>query len=230
MENLPSYVSLVFGLTTILAIGLFYTATNKSKGTLIILLIWLALQTLLGLTRFYTVTNTIPPRFLLLVLPPLLLIIGLFTTPKGREYIDSLDIKNLTILHIIRIPVEVVLFWLFVNKTVPELMTFEGRNFDILSGLTTPIIYYFGFIRNKLYNKILLVWNFVCLGLLINIVVNAVLSAPLPFQKFAFDQPNIAILYFPFNWLPSCVVPLVLFSHLASIRQLLNNHQKKKNS
>ncbi|MDP3558067.1 MAG: hypothetical protein Q8T03_11900 [Bacteroidota bacterium] len=230
MENLPIYISIVFGLTTILTVGLFYKATNNSKTTMIILLTWLALQTLIGLSGFYTVTDSTPPRFLLLVLPPFLFIIGLFITSKGKQYIDSLDAKTLTILHTVRIPVEIVLFWLFVNKTVPELMTFEGRNFDIISGLTAPIIFYFGFIKKQLDRRIILIWNFICLGLLINIVANAVLSAPFPFQKFAFDQPNIAVLYFPFNWLPSCVVPLVLLSHLATIRQLLKNGQNKNNS
>ena len=57
--------------------------------------------------------------------------------------------------------------------------------------------------------------------LLANIVINAILSSPFPLQQFAFDQPNIAILYFPFSWLPTFVVPVVLFCHLASIRQLL---------
>lgn len=230
MENLPTYISIVFGLTTILTVGLFYKATNNCKTTMIILLTWLALQTLIGFSGFYTVTDSIPPRFLLLVLPSFLFIIGLFITSKGKQYIDSLDAKTLTILHTVRIPVEIVLFWLFVNKTVPELMTFEGRNFDIISGLTAPIIFYFGFIKKQLDRRIILIWNFICLGLLINIVANAVLSAPFPSQKFAFDQPNIAVLYFPFNWLPSCVVPLVLLSHLATIRQLLNDGQKKNNS
>ena len=100
-------------------------------------------------------------------------------------------------------------------------MTVEGRNFDVLSGLTAPLIFYFGYIRKRLNKTFLLLWNFSCLALLLNVVVIAVLSAPLPFQKFAFDQPNNAVLYFPFVWLPSFVVPVVLFSHLASIRQLL---------
>jgi hypothetical protein len=230
MENLPTYISVVFGLTTIMTVGLFYKATSNSKATLLIILGWLTMQTFIGLSGFYTLTDTIPPRFLLLILPPILFIIGLFATSKGKQFLDNLDIKTLTILHIIRIPIEMVLFWLFVNRTVPELMTFEGRNFDILSGLTAPIILYFGFIKKKLDKKIILIWNFICLGLLINIVVNAILSAPFPFQKFAFDQPNIAVLYFPFNWLPSCVVPLVLLSHLATIRQLLNDGKKKNNS
>lgn len=228
MENLPTFVSIFFGLTTILTIGLFYKATKQSKVTLAIILTWLSIQTIVGISGFYTVTDSIPPRFLFLLLPPILLITGLFVTNKGRKYIDSLDLKMLTILHTIRIPVEIVLFLLCIYKTVPQLATFEGRNFDILSGITAPIIYYFSFIKQRLSNSIILIWNFVCLGLLINIVTNAILSAPFPIQQFAFDQPNIAVLYFPFNWLPSIVVPLVLFSHLAAIRQLLKNKNKEK--
>jgi hypothetical protein len=106
-------------------------------------------------------------------------------------------------------------------------MTFEGRNFDIISGITAPIIYYFVFIKSK-SQSLLLLWNFVCLGLLINIVANAILSLPYPFQQFAFDQPNIGLFYFPFIFLPACIVPLVLLSHLASIRQLIPGLKRKE--
>lgn len=221
MENLPIYISILFGLITLLTVGLFYKATNRSILSLVILLTWLVIQAVIALTNFYTVTDTIPPRFLLLVMPPILFIILLFATNKGRIFIDSLDIKALTLLHIVRVPVEIVLFRLFIYIMIPELMTFEGRNFDIISGISAPLIYYFGFVQKQLSNKIIIIWNVLCLMLLFNIVINAVFSAPFPFQKFAFDQPNIAILYFPFNWLPSCVVPIVLFSHIVVIRQLL---------
>jgi hypothetical protein len=100
-------------------------------------------------------------------------------------------------------------------------MTFEGRNLDILSGLSAPLIYYFAFVKKKINSKMVLLWNIVCLMLLINIVSHAVLSAPSPFQQLAFAQPNIAVLYFPFVWLPGCIVPLVLFSHLVALRRFL---------
>lgn len=108
-------------------------------------------------------------------------------------------------------------------------MTFEGRNFDMLSGLTAPLIFYTGFAKNRVHKKLLLFWNLICLALLINIVVIAVLSAPFAFQLFSFEQPNIAILYFPFVWLPGVVVPLAALSHLASIRQLLRIKKQKGN-
>lgn len=228
MENLPLYISIIFILTTFLTLGFFYKASAAPIISLTILLSWLAIQSIIGLSGFYLRTDTNPPRFLLLAGPPLLVIITLFATSKGRHYIDSLSAKTLTLLHVVRVPVELVLFWLAVNRVVPGLMTFEGRNFDILSGLSAPLIYYFGFVKKQLNDTLLLLWNFICLGLLLNIVINAILSAPFPFQKFAFDQPNVAVLYFPFVWLPSCIVPLVLFSHLVSIRYLLNEMKIKK--
>jgi hypothetical protein len=73
-------------------------------------------------------------------------------------------------------------------------------------------------VKNK---TLLLAWNFICLGLLLNIVINAALSIRSPVQQFAFDQPNIAVLHFPFVLLPSFIVMIVLFSHLVAIQRLL---------
>ncbi len=232
IQNLPIYISLAFGLTTIVTLLLFiWTIKNSNseqirKKTLPVfigVILWLTIQAVLTLNNIYNSdTTTFPPKIILIgILPAILTIILLFATAKGRQFIDSLPIKNLTYLHIVRIPVEIVLFWLFVNKAIPELMTFEGRNFDIFAGISAPFIVYFGLIKKKLSRQAILLWNFICLGLLINIVVNAIFSAPSPIQKFAFDQPNIAILNFPFSWLPTFIVPIVLFGHLVSIRQLM---------
>jgi hypothetical protein len=127
----------------------------------------------------------------------------------------------LTLLHVIRIPVELVLFWLFVRHTVPEAMTFHGRNFDILSGISAPFIYYFGFVKKRLSNKVIIAWNLICLALLLNVVSAAVLSLPDRFAQFGFEQPNIALGYFPFVLLPAGLVPLVMLSTVAAIKQLL---------
>lgn len=224
METLhvPLFVSIAFGLTTVLTISLFFLAARRKAMVLVPALIWLAIQAALSLKGFYMVTDTIPPRFLLLIGPPLLLIAWMFLSRKGKNFMDELDLKYLTLLHVIRIPVELVLFALYIQRLVPELMTFEGRNFDILSGITAPLVYYFVFIRKRSADGLLLFWNAICLLLLFNIVIHAILSLPTAFQQIAFDQPNVAILYFPFVFLPACVVPLVLFSHLVAIRRLLH--------
>jgi hypothetical protein len=204
---------------------LFYVASGYSKTFLLLAVLWLSGQAILGLTGFYTVTNTVPPRFVMLPLPPLILIVLVFATKRGRQFIDKLDIKLLTWLHTVRIGVEVTLFVLALYQLLPALLTFEGRNFDIISGVSAPFVAYFGFSRNLLSRGVLLTWNFLCLALLINVVVYAVLSVPSSFQQFGTEQPNVAVLYCPFVWLPACIVPIVLFSHLAAIRQLLDKNR-----
>ena len=235
IEKLPLYISIVFGLTTLATLILFYYALKRSqigitKANMILasLTVWLIKQAILTLNNFYNSdTRSLPPKFLLLVIPPLLAIFWLFSTEYGRKFMDALSLCHLTYVHIVRVPVELVLYWLFLNEAVPELMTFAGRNFDILAGITAPLIAYYGFDKQALKRKTLLIWNILALGLLLNIVIHAVLSAPFPIQQLAFDQPNIAVLYFPFSWLPGFIVPVVLFAHLVSIWRLIRSNRTK---
>ncbi len=226
LSNLPFYIPGLFILTTLLTFMFFFEAVRKNNSlktvalVSVIIILWLALHTILGLLDFYLITDTMPPRFALMVAPALLFILILFITRPGRRFIDSLPLKILTRLHVVRVFVEIILWWLFIEKFVPRLMTFKGRNFDILAGISAPLVTYFGFVKRRLSKGFLLFWNIICLLFLLNIVINAVLSAPFRFQQFAFDQPNIALLYFPFVWLPCFIVPVVLFSHLVAIRKL----------
>jgi hypothetical protein len=194
--SLPFYIPLVFMLVTGLSIWFFYKAANSSRLVLLILCGWILIQGLIACSGYYTVTDTMPPRFLLLSAPPLLTILLLFLLPKGKNFLDQLDLKTLTLLHSVRLPVELVLYWLFLYKQIPELMTFQGRNYDVLSGLSAPLVLYYGFNGFEVKQKLLLFWNLICLGLLLNIVINALLSAPFPFQQFGFEQPNVAVLHF----------------------------------
>lgn len=229
-ENLPAYVSITFILTTFLTVGFFLYAirstvfeTIPAKIIVAVTAFWLIFQVVVAMSGFYQVTGIFPPRIVLFaVLPALLLIIAYFLFFRST-FIERLPLRALTLLHIIRVPVEIVLLWLFQNRMVPEVMTFEGRNFDILSGITAPIIVWLAFRGGKVNRPLLVVWNLLALGLLVNIVTTAILAFPSPMQQLAFDQPNVAITYFPFNWLPAVVVPIVLFSHLASLWKLVTN-------
>lgn len=222
MLLLPPVIPLVFVISIGLALFVMFRALAGFSKFIYIIVAWLLIQAILSFSGFYLVQGGSMPRFLLMILPPLLFIVLTISTTSGRNLIGQPDLKWLTLLHIVRIPVELVLFWLFVHQAVPRIMTFEGRNPDILAGLTAPFIFYFGFVKKQLPVNIILAWNIVCLGLLLNIVVIAILSMPFPIQQFGFGQPDIALFYFPFAWLPGCLVPMVIFAHLLSIRQLLS--------
>jgi len=218
------FLQLFFGLITVITVALLINACGVGrKPTIIVLSLWLAFQGILTFNEFYYDTFSFPPRFALLLGPTIIIIVLLFLTKKGKNYIQNLNQTTLTYLHTIRIPVEFTLYWLCCMGLVPELMTFDGRNFDIISGITAPFIAYFGYTKGKISRTGLIIWNIICLGLLVNIVTHAILSVPSNFQQFAFDQPNVAILTFPFSWLACCVVPIVLFSHLVSLSLLFKN-------
>ena len=221
MKDIPFYVPFAFFISVVATAWFFYRATYGSIKIICLFVAWMLLQSVIAITGFYTVTTSMPPRFIFLVLPPLITIIILFSTAKGRRFVDGLNSKQLVWLHTVRIPVELVLYWLFVGKQVPQLVTFEGSNFDILSGITAAPVAWFGYHKKAFPRWLLLLWNFICLLLLLNVVVHAILSAPFPFQVFGFDQPMLAVLYFPYVLLPGFIVPLVLLSHLVCIRQLI---------
>ncbi len=221
ITGLPSYLIITFLAAVALTYQLFISSVKDKKVPTLIIFAWLLITAILAYTGFLANTTGIPPRFLLAVVPALVLIIFLLISPKGQNFLQSLDLRMLTLLHVVRIPVELSLYWLAAQKAVPDLMTFAGSNFDIVAGITAPVMYFVCFNGKTVKRrKLLLAWNLVCVGLLLNIVITAVLSAPFPFQRFAFDQPNIAVLFFPFVWLPSFIVMVVLLSHLAAIGQL----------
>ena len=225
METVPFVFSAAFVLLTGLATWLFYQAAHCSPRTLFVLVAWLAGQAVLGLNGFYLAApTTLPPRLALALLPPVLVLAGLLLTPWGRSYLLGLRLEVLTLLHTLRLAVELSLWVLYRHHLVPQLMTFEGRNWDLLAGLSAPVVYYLVFRQRRLGCQTLLGWNVVCLGLVLNILVNALLSVPGPLQQVAFEQSNRAVLYFPFVWLPAGLVPLVLLSHAAAFCQLLRRH------
>lgn len=219
IENLPNWINLLFIVTCILTIGFFYYSNGKPIKLTLLIIIWSVMQSLLAYMGFYQTTDTIPPRFAFVLIPTTLLIIYGLLPKQQKWFFNQRDTKISTFLHSVRLPVEIVLYGLFTNKMVPELMTFEGRNYDILMGITAPIITWL-YINKKINKKILLIWNIIGLALVFFILFNGILSSELPFQQFGFEQPNKGINYFPFVLLPGTIVPIVIWTHLSDIIKL----------
>lgn len=229
IEQVPAYISIVFLITSFLTFGIFAYAIKRvgfdhlwSKLLLFLIPFWMLFQAVFALSGFYLHSESVPPRLpMFAVLPAVALIVTCFLTSGGRDFIDKLPLKTLTILHVIRIPVELTLAWLFEQGLIPQVMTFHGWNYDILSGILSIIVTLLAFRGGKTNTKLLIAFNVVGLLLLTNIVTIAILAVQSPMQKLAFDQPNRGVLYFPYIWLPAMIVPIVLFCHLTSLWKLL---------
>jgi hypothetical protein len=229
MESVPGYVSVVFILTTFAAIAFLLRAVKTAglgslpaKLLLFLLPLWIIFQAVIAIGGFYVDVSTVPPRLVIAGVLPAVLLIAVYLLFFRSGFIERLPLRLLTLVHIVRIPVEIVLLWLFQNGAIPQVMTFEGRNFDSLSGLLAPLAYYLAFRGSEIKRWVLVLHNLLGLALLANIVSIAVMSLPSPLQQMAFEQPNRAVLYFPYIWLPTIVVPIVLFAHLASLWKLMS--------
>lgn len=221
MQDLPIYISVLFVLISIGTIYWFYRATG-SKTLLYVFAGWALIQTGLGLSGLYQDTEAMPPRIMLFgIMPTLVFIIASFISGKNKEMVAQTNLQTLTYFHSIRIPVEIVLTLLYSYGVISVYTTFEGTNFDIISGVTAPVVAFLCFRAGTMNKKVLMIWNVLCLLLLLNVVITAIFAFPSPFQSLAFEQPNIAPLYFPFNLLPTVVVPLVLYAHLIALRRLM---------
>ncbi len=127
MDQVPAFVSVVFMVTTFITVGIFLYAVRRSGAktlaarlVLFIVPFWLIFQFVVGAGGFYQDTASLPPRmFVFGVAPALLLILGLFVFARS-SFILALPITWLTIIHVVRIPVELTLAWLADAQTVPE--------------------------------------------------------------------------------------------------------------
>jgi hypothetical protein len=213
-------LSLGFLFTVALTLFLFFNSFWQAGKRLIIsvclaIALWMLAQALIALTGFYRNFASPFPRMFFAVIPAVITVIyfGII-----KNTLSLFHLRKLTLIHLVRIPVEMLLLSLYYDKQVPAEMTFLGRNFDIVAGLSAMIVLHRWFYQSKTGLKFLLFWNFAGLALLFNIVIIAVLSLPAPFQVFGHAQPNVAVTYFPFIWLPTLVVPLIFFAHVVSLR------------
>jgi hypothetical protein len=212
----------IFTFISLLTLYLFYLAIKK-QNKLVLFLFW---QSCIGCIAFLDIFKTTPLLF------PIAIIITTVFTLVLLKQIDTQQLNKTLLLsiHIIRVPVELMLFQLFLNKKIPELMTFKGWNFDIIVGISAIVLVAYQLLTRKLLNKYFLItWNIAGLMFLSIIVTLAILSSPLPIQQFAFNQPNIAVLEFPYCFLPTCIVPIVLMSHtllLRNTKKLTVNNNK----
>jgi hypothetical protein len=226
--DIPLYITAVFVLTTLLAIGFLLRSFPRTRPVAsgsqlltFLLPFWMILTGFLAAGGFYRQFQIFPPRiFTFAVLPALLVVAALFIFFR-LAFVEKLALRTLTWLHVVRLPLEIVLLLLFQSGLVPKVMTFEGWNFDVLSGLTAPLVALVAFRNGRTNRALLIVWNFTALALLANIVIIAILSLPSPIQRLGFEQPNVAVAYIPFIWLPALIVPIVFFSHLAALWNLL---------
>ena len=184
------------------------------------LAVWLGLSYGLAFSGWLLRPEHVPPRAVFLLGPGAVLCFGLALSPFGRTLIDGLPLAWLVGFQVFRIAVELVLWLLFREGVLPEQMTFEGANLDVVSGASA--LFVAGLLARGMQSRWLVwVWNCGALLLLVNIVVIAVRSMPGPWRAYAAEPANTIVLSGVFVWIPALYVLAAFFGHVLVFRALL---------
>ena len=154
----------------------------------------------------------------------LLLITNLGTLALAFSKFGTLLVKNIGFVGLVgfqafRIPVEIWLHQLYKQGITPIQMTYQGLNWDILSGITALVLALTA-TKRTVPKGWYWAWNLAGLALLVNIVTIAILSMPVPFRVFLNEPANTFVTVFPQIWLPTVLVQAAFFGHLLVFRKL----------
>jgi len=208
-------------LLTVLGVGAaIVRASERPAYTVLGLSAWLGFASLLATSGWLGGFDARPPHFFLFMLPTFAATLALAFSRGGARAADRIGFAALTAFQVFRVPVEWVLFALHRDGRVPVQMSFEGWNFDVLTGLSAPLVAWL-VARGRIGRRGLLAWNCAGLALLANIVGIAVLSTPTPLRTFWNEPANTFVAGWPWIWLPGFLVPAALLGHLVALRKLV---------
>jgi len=235
--QVPFYLTLIlFLIAAILLYFILYTvnfglqklgyALPKRRNIILViasaLSIWLISTAILAYSGYFLDFQSTPPKILVILIPAALAVTYTSNSEWVIKLIEVIPKSWLIYIQSFRILMEIFLFLMLLKNIIPIQMTFEGKNFDILIGISAaPIAYYCSI---KKFPKIIaLLWNIAGILLVTNVFLIAILSSPGPLRKFFTEPPNTIIAYFPFIWIPAIIVPFAYLAHILSIKQILRS-------
>ena len=234
--NVPFYISLFLILITAIILYFIYYGLNYSFTALgfsskrknislliaiVVICVWLAVSAILASNGFFADFNSLPPRILVALIPPSLAIGYISASERVNNILRVMPKSWMIYAQSFRFLMEVFLFLMLLNGALPVQMTFEGRNFDIIIGLSAPLIAYYSY-NKKVWPKIVpLLWNLAGILLVTNVLVIGLLSTPGPMRKFFNEPANTMIAQFPFIWIAALIVPFAYLLHILSIKQIM---------
>ena len=159
-----------------------------------------------------------PPRWQLLPPTALGTFVLLGRTKTFRRLLAAIPPWQPVALQTFRVGVELAFWRLHAEGLAPAQVTFEGRNFDALVGLTAPLVAA-GIAAGRVGPRATIAWNLFGLAMLANAIGTVATSAPGPLHLDWPGEPFTAIAAWPVVWIPALLAPVAILLHVTSIRQ-----------
>jgi hypothetical protein len=180
--------------------------------------IWLAAQAAAALSGWLGRFELRPPPLVIWFGSMLVMTLALAWSSFGRRFADKLPFVALIGFQAFRLPLELVMHRAAVAGIMPNVMSYSGYNFDIISGITAVPLALWAW-RRPLPRPLIMLWNLTGQILLIAIVLIAFAATPV-FRAFGDDQLNTWVVQFPYVWI-AVMVAAALFGHVVTMRKLL---------
>jgi len=187
-------------------------------------LLWIIFQSTLSLNRWYMDRATAHLLFPYLLTTSFIL--AILFIPQLRAWALGLRLEVLIALQLIHLPLEGILHWAAYHRQTPLALTFYGGSPELLIGAATPIMLYLSRNINRRNKRWLLIWSAAGSASLTVLWIRSLFSAPSAIQNWGFEIPNYLMVHFPGSWIPTVIIPILLFAHLAVAAQLI----ERKNS
>lgn len=195
-------------------------------GYYIFIVLWLAYISALDMSGALDI-NARPPRLpLLVILPAFSMIAYFFTAKRFKAVIAAFPFQLTVYYQSFRVLVELLILGAFLKGMGPVHVTFEGYNFDILAGITAPIVGWLFFSRKIISTKVLLAWNIACVLLLANIVFIFITLVYDPTLWGFTETPISASLFtMPYIYIAAFYMPSAVFMHVFCINRILRENK-----
>ena len=186
--------------------------------------IWLAAMAAAALSGLLGRFDLRPPPIVIWFASMVVMTLALAWSPFGKRFADKLPFVALIGFQAFRLPLELVMHRAAVAGIMPNVMSFTGYNFDIVTGATAlPLALYAW--RRPLPRWLIALWNVT--GQILLFVVAAVAFAASPvFRAFGDKELNVWVTQFPYAWI-AVMVAAALFGHVVTLRKLMAERRAK---
>ena len=194
------------------------SAPRSSLFALVAVALWMAITygaAAAGLLKF----GPMPPPIAFVLIPMFIGVIVLARSRFGLRLATELPLAALVGFQAFRFPLELIMHRAYSEGIMPVQMSYSGRNFDILTGITALVVASLIALKRMPVRGVK-IWNWGGTLLLLNIVVIALVSTPTPIRLFHNEPANVWIADAPFIWLPALFVAYALLGHLLIFRKL----------
>jgi hypothetical protein len=192
----------------------------------LVLALWVAAILIAAGAGVLTRWHATPPPILLLLAGILILGFAIAQSAAGDRLARGLPLAALVGYQAFRLPLELLMHRAANDGVMPMQMSYSGRNFDIITGITAAILGVLLWFR-PLPRTVIAAWNLLGLALLFNIAGVALLSTP-RFQYFGADRLNTFVAYPPYVLLPGVMVLAAWAGHLIVFRALRSGSRNRE--